>query len=114
LFIYLLIGGGICAVDRAERAVIAALLKHNNLVEEAHLCAQMLTKTEPKQTRSLHHIWEIAYKVRVWILEQFQKLHTETPQERSPFLFILFKNSTNIEILWIMTHSIVLVFVFIF
>lgn len=76
-----------CLVDMAERAVIAALLKHNNLVEEAHLCAQMLTKTEPKQTRSLHHIWDRAYKVRVWIMEQFQKTRTGTPSERFFDLF---------------------------
>jgi hypothetical protein len=65
------------AVDKAERAVIACLLKHNDLVEEAMILSDMLSKSSTKQTlestRSLKHIWDIAYSVRVWIVNEAQK-----------------------------------------
>lgn len=68
-------------VDRAERSVIATLLKHNNVVEEALLMSQMVGKMEPKQTKSLQHIWDKAYKMRTWILEQSQKSKLITASE---------------------------------
>jgi hypothetical protein len=69
------------AVAKVERAAVAVLLKHNQLINEAMTFALWLTNNpsalevadKAPLPPSLQMVWEVAYEVRSWLVQQQHK-----------------------------------------
>jgi hypothetical protein len=68
-------------VAKVERAAVAVLLKHNQLINEAMTFALWLTNNpsalevadKAPLPPSLQMVWEVAYEVRSWLVQQQHK-----------------------------------------
>jgi hypothetical protein len=68
-------------VAKVERATAAVLLKHNQLINEAMTFALWLTNNpsalevadKAPLPPSLQMVWEVAYEVRAWLVQQQHK-----------------------------------------
>lgn len=76
-------------VAKVERAVVAVLLKHNQLVNEAMTFAHWLinnpsaleVKDQAPLPASLQTMWEVAYEIRAWLVQQQHKHRLEQQEQ---------------------------------